>query len=53
VVTWGRLQAVTDKFWQKYFLGGVAYFSPEYLLANGVSPEGIKEADLDTAIASL
>lgn len=53
VVTWGRLQAVTNKFWEKYFLGGVAYFSQEYMLANGASPEGVKEADLDAAIASL
>ncbi len=52
-MTWGRLQAVTDKFWQKYFLDGVAYFSQEYILANGASPEGIKEADLDDALASL
>lgn len=53
VVTWGRLQAITDAFWAKYFVGGVAYFSLEYVLASGASPEGIKEADLDAAIAAL
>lgn len=53
VVTWGRLQAVTDKFWKKYFVGGVCYFSLEYMLASGFSPEGIKEEQLDADLAVL
>lgn len=53
VVTWGRLQAVTDAFWRKYFVGAVAYFSLEYMLANGISPEGIKEAQLDSDLRAL
>lgn len=53
VVTWGRLQAVGNEFWKKYFVGAVAYFSPEYMNVKGFSPEGIKEADLDAALASL
>lgn len=53
VVTWGRLQAVSSAFWRKYFVGGIAFFSLEYMLANGLSPEGIKEAQLDADLASL
>ena len=32
VVTWGRLQAVSDAWWRKYFVGAVAYFSMEIAL---------------------
>lgn len=53
VVTWGNLQAVTEAFWNKYFVGAVAYFSMEYMLASGLSPEGIKEAQLDADLAAL
>jgi hypothetical protein len=53
VVTWGRLQAVTEAFWKKYFIGAVAYFSLEYMEASGFSPEGVKEAELDAALAAL
>lgn len=53
VVTWGRLQAVTDAFWRKYFVGALAYFSMEYMLTSGFSPEGIDEAALDKALAEF
>lgn len=53
VVTWGRLQAVSNTFWRKYFVGGIAYFSLEYMLASGISPEGINEAALDSNLAAL
>jgi len=53
VVTWGKLQAVGEQFWKKYFLGAVCYMSLEYLMATGVSPEGFKEAKLDADLAAL
>lgn len=47
-VTWGRLQAATDAYVEKYWYpsGGIVYLSQEYLLATGKSPEGIDWAGL-------
>jgi hypothetical protein len=58
--TWGDLQGISDEFMQKYSFdasqGGLVYFSRDYLLATGKSPEAINEAQLDadlTAITNL
>ncbi len=53
VVTWGKLQAVSDQFWKQYFLGAVAYFSMEYMLASGFSPEGIDSTQLAADLQAL
>jgi hypothetical protein len=53
VVTWGRLQGVTEAWLQKYLGGGVAYTSQEYMMASGLSPEGFDFAQLDSDLASL
>jgi hypothetical protein len=53
VVTWGRLQAVTEEWLNKYLAGGVAYTSQDYMLATGLSPEGFNFDQLDDDLASL
>lgn len=53
VVTWGRLQALSLDYLDKYCAGGVVYFSREYLDTRGVSPELFDEATLDKHLASL
>jgi hypothetical protein len=52
-VTWGRLQAISKEYLNKYCVGGVCYFSLEYLLTTGASPELFDEAQLDADLASL
>ena len=53
VVTWGRLQSMTPAYFDKYAVGAVCYFSSEYLLATGKSPEMFDEAQLDADLAAL
>ena len=53
VVTWGRLQAFTEAYREKYMVGGMSYASREYLLATGKSPEGIDWAGLAAAQAAI
>lgn len=50
VVTWGRLQGVTDAYIKKYWAGGLCYFSTGYLFDTGLSPEALNEAKLDAAL---
>lgn len=53
VITWGRLQAVGRNFWNRYFLGAVAYVSEEYLLETGKSPEMFDMAQLEANLGAL
>lgn len=52
VVTWGRLQAMTPAFFQKYNDESVAYVSLE-ALQNNKSPEGFNAAQLQADLAAL
>jgi hypothetical protein len=56
-VTWGQLQGISDAFLEKYCFGagagGLAYFSKNYLLASGKSPEAFDEAQLDADLATI
>lgn len=52
-VTWGRLHAATPEWLGKYFVGGVAYTSREYMRTTGLSPEGFDFAQLDSDMTSL
>jgi hypothetical protein len=53
VVTWGRLQAMTPAYFDRYAVGGLCYFSQEYLTETGKSPELFDEAQLDADLAAL
>jgi len=53
VVTWGKLQAMTPTYFDKYAVGAICYFSREYLQATGKSPELFDEAQLDTDLSVL
>lgn len=53
VVTWGKLQAMTPDYFDKYAVGALVFFSREYLLATGKSPEAFDEAQLDADLAAL
>lgn len=52
VVTWGRLQGMTEGFFKKYNDESIAYVSPEFL-AQGKSPEGFNLAQLQADLAAL
>jgi hypothetical protein len=56
-VTWGALQGISDDFIQKYSFsaggGGLAYFSENYLLDSGETPESFDEAQLDADLAAI
>lgn len=41
-ITWGRVHAITPSWMDKYLIGAMVYYSSEYLLPSGVSPEAIK-----------
>jgi hypothetical protein len=45
-VTWGRLQPVTWKWWDRYIDELYCLLSPDYLGADGTSPEGFSQAKL-------
>jgi len=51
--TWNNIQAATRQWVEHYMMVGVAYFSEDYLLANGVTPEAINVAALDDALKQL
>jgi hypothetical protein len=53
VVTWGRVHAMTAAYFDKYAVGALAFFSREYLLATGKSPEVFDETQLDADLAAL
>jgi hypothetical protein len=53
VVTWGKLQAMTPDYFDKYAVGAIVFFSREYLLATGKSPEAFDEAQLDADLTAL
>ena len=53
VATWGDIQALTDAYLKKYFVGGVCYFSPNYLLPSGLSPEAINEEALAADLQAI
>lgn len=53
VITWGRLQAITPAGIEKMMDEAIAYLSPEYLTAKGVSPEAFNETQLDADLAAL
>jgi hypothetical protein len=52
-VTWGKLQAVTPAYFDKYAVGAICYFSREYLLETGKSPEMFDETQLEADLAAL
>ena len=53
VVTWGRLHGMTPAYFNRYAVGGLCYFSQEYLTETGKSPELFDEAQLDADLAAL
>lgn len=57
IVTWGRLQAVSDAYVAKYMYpapyGGISFLSQEYLLATGKSPEAFNWDQLNADMAQL
>jgi hypothetical protein len=53
VITWSRLHAMTPEYFARYYDEAVAYFSMEYLVATGKSPEAIDEAALEADLAAL
>lgn len=53
VVTWGRLQAMSRDFYERFNDEGCAYVSLEILNAKGLSPEGYDQAGLRKYLASL
>jgi hypothetical protein len=53
IVTWGRIQAVTQDFIHEYMDEGVAYFSKEYLNAEGISPEMFDSARLASDLKTV
>ena len=46
-ITWGRLQAMTPEWLDRYCFGVLVYYSAEYLLPTGVSPEAIRASELE------
>lgn len=53
VITWGQLQGISPAYAQHYFLGGLAYINTDYMLANGLSPEGFNQQQLDEDLRRL
>lgn len=52
VLTWGRIQAMTPRFYERFSDEAVGYFSTE-ILRGKVSPEGFDEPTLRSHIAKL
>jgi hypothetical protein len=52
-VTWGRTQEITPEFYQQYNDESIAYVSQEFLLSNGLSPEGFDLAALEAFLGEL
>jgi len=53
LVTWGRVHAMSREFYQLYNDETVAYFSPEYVNANNLSPEGFDAEALGNFLKEL
>jgi hypothetical protein len=53
VVTWGRLQGMTRRFYEAHNDEALAYISAEALNAKGLSPEGFDAARLAADLGSL
>jgi hypothetical protein len=53
VVTWGRLQAMTRRFLEKYNDESIAYVSREMLRKSGKSPEGVRIRQLEADLKGL
>lgn len=53
IVTWGRLQAVSDDFLEKYKMCYLAYLSREQLNSQGFSPNQYDAAKLQSFLAAL
>ena len=53
VVTWGRLHAMTPRFYEAYCDEALAYLSLEALGAKGLSPEGYNAVQLQQDIAAI
>jgi hypothetical protein len=53
VVTWGRLQACSPAWIEKYFAGAIGYISQDYFLSTGLSPEGFNIAQLNADLADV
>lgn len=53
VNTWDNLQGVTADYVSQRWSVGVAYYSPEYIMANGLSPELIDTAALEEDLQAV
>jgi hypothetical protein len=52
-VSWGRLQAATDRWIARYFMGGIAYMSKDYMTGEQASPESISWDQLAADLSAL
>ena len=52
-ITWGRLQAITREFFDRYVEEAICSFNDEYLSTSGVSPENFNGAELVADLAEL
>jgi hypothetical protein len=53
IITWGRTQAVTRPWLERFMDEGVCTFSREYLLSTNRTPELFDEVSLDAALVAL
>lgn len=53
VVTWGRLQAMTNDFFQAYCDEAIAYINLETLNAKGVNPHKFNQIQLESDLSQL
>lgn len=53
VVTWGKLHAMSDAFYQAYNDEAIAYVNLETLNEKGLTPEGLNKAQLEADLAAL
>lgn len=53
VVTWGKLQAMTPDFFENYVTEIIAFISPDYLNAQGVTPEALNMNQLIADLRAL
>lgn len=52
-ITWGRLQAATPNFVARYMDEAIAYVSPDFITARGLSPRLVNQAKLEADLAAL
>jgi hypothetical protein len=52
-ITWGYLHAMTPEFVERYMDEAIAYLSPDYLTAQGKSPEMLDMTALENSLKAL